>query len=328
MKKRAGSFFVLFSFLFLFIFPLSINASFIKVTRLLMSTTVTIIAEASVDDIEAAFERIREIELMMNHYNPDSQISLLNRKGKLKVSPEVREVLLRSIYFSKVTQGAFDVTVGPLVRLWQKMGREGRLPTSEEIETALSLVGYEKIKIEKEFIFLEKKGMLIDLGGIAKGYAVDEAIEVLKKRGVKNALVEAGGDLYCMGEGSQGKWRIGVQHPRKMGRIVEVIGLKDKAVATSGDYYRFFFIKGERHSHIVNPGTGMTVQENPMSVSIIAPTCTDADALATGVFVLGPEKGIKLIESLKDVEGMIIGKEMKVIKSSGWSEFELTEKDR
>jgi len=170
--------------------------------------------------------------------------------------------------------------------------------------------------------------MLIDLGGIAKGYAVDEAIKFLRKRGVKNALVEAGGDLYCMGEGPQGKWRVGVQHPRKMNRIFEVIGLKDRAVATSGDYYRFFFIKGKRHSHIINPKTGMTVQENPMSVSIIAPTTTDADALATGVFVLGPERGMRLIEKLEDVEGMIIGEGMKVVKSSGWSKFELTEKDR
>ena len=299
------------------------RAEFLTRTRIMMSTQVTITADASLQDIKEAFEVMAKIESLMNDYNPRSEIGILNRKGKLAVSPEVREVILRAIYFSRITNGAFDITVGPLVRLWQKMGKEKRLPTQRELKDTLSLVGYQNIKISDSMILLEKKGMRLDLGGIAKGYAVDKAIEVLRKRGVKNALVNAGGDLYCLGKGPSGKWKIGIQHPRNMREIFGIIRVTDKAVATSGDYRRYYVIQGRRFGHIIDPSTGWTVQNSPMSVTIVAPDCTSADALATGVFVLGLEKGIKLINSLPGVEGMIIGEGMRVVKSSGWKKFEV-----
>ncbi|MFQ5835694.1 MAG: FAD:protein FMN transferase, partial [bacterium] len=169
----------------------------------------------------------------------------------------------------------------------------------------------------------QKKGMQIDLGGIAKGYAVDRAIESLRKNGIRRALVNAGGDLYALGSGpGKEKWQVGIQDPREEDKLLGIIKVKDVGVATSGDYRRYFTIEGRRFSHIVNPKTGQTVQDVPMSVTVIAPDATTADALATGVFVLGPQKGIELIESLPQVEGMIVSEGMKRISSKGWAHFQ------
>jgi len=209
-----------------------------------------------------------------------------------------------------------------LINLWKKAKKEEKVPTEEEIEEAISLVGYQRIILEGNQIRLEKEGMQIDLGGIAKGYAVDKAIEALEKNSIKRALVNAGGDLYALGTDPQGeKWQIGVQDPREEDKIIDIIKVKDKAVATSGDYRRYFTLEGKRFSHIVNPKTGLTVQDVPMSVTIIGPDATTTDALSTGVFVLGPEEGMKLIESLPGVEGMIISEGMKKLTSQGWEKF-------
>jgi len=168
--------------------------------------------------------------------------------------------------------------------------------------------------------------MQIDLGGIAKGYAVDKAVEALKKNGIKRALVNAGGDLYALGTNRQGEeWQIGIQDPREKDKIVDIIRVEDKGVATSGDYIRYFTLEGRRFSHIVDPRTGLTVQDVPMSVTIVGPEATSTDALATGVFVLGPEEGMKLINSLPEVEGMIISEGMKKITSRGWDQFLISE---
>jgi len=299
------------------------EAKFISETKIMMDTTVSITIDGSYQDIQKAFSAIEKINFLMNDYIPSTEINVLNRKGTNKLSCDTRQVILKAIYFSKITRGAFDITVGPLVRLWQRMGREKRLPTSNELNRALSLVGYKNIKISGDTVKLLKKGMMLDLGGIAKGYAVDKAIEVLRERGVKNALVNAGGDMYCLGEGPGGKWRIGIQHPRNLRKIVGIISVANRGVATSGDYHRYYVINGKRFGHIINPATGWTVQDTPMSVTIIAPNATTADALATGVFVLGPVKGLELINSLPKVEGVIISKGMKIVTSSGWGKYEV-----
>lgn len=163
--------------------------------------------------------------------------------------------------------------------------------------------------------------MKLDLGGIAKGYAVDKAIEVLKEKGVKNVLVNAGGDMYCLGEGPQGKWKVGIQHPRKTREIVEVIEISNRGVATSGDYRRYYTILGKRFGHIINPSTGLPVEDIPTSVTIIASDAITADALATGVFVLGPAKGMELINVLPQIEAMIISEKMEILISNGWPDL-------
>lgn len=295
----------------------------LKQTEMIMGTLVEItVIPANEKAIREAFEALKKVDALMSTYKEDSEISILNREGRAQVSEETLEVIEDAIKFSKLTDGAFDITCRPLINLWNKVKTEEKLPTEEEIEEAISLVGYQGIILEGNQIRLEKKGMQIDLGGIAKGYAVDKAIEALKKNGIKRALVNAGGDLYALGTDSQGeKWQIGVQDPREEDRVIDIIKVKDRAVATSGDYRRYFTLEGKRFSHIVNPKTGLTIQDVPMSVTIIGPDATTTDALSTGVFVLGPEEGMKLIESLPGVEGMIISEGMKKITSQGWGEF-------
>ena len=295
----------------------------LKQTEMIMGTLVEItVIPANEKAIREAFEALKKVDALMSTYKEDSEISILNREGKAQVSEETLEVIEDAIKFSNLTDGAFDITCRPLINLWKKAKKEEKVPTEEEIEEAISLVGYQRIILEGNQIRLEKKGMQIDLGGIAKGYAVDKAIEALKKNNIKRALVNAGGDLYALGTDRQGeKWQIGVQDPREEDKIIDIIKVKDRAVATSGDYRRYFTLEGKRFSHIVNPKTGLTVQDVPMSVTIVGPGATTTDALSTGVFVLGPEEGMKLIESLPEVEGMIISEGMKKLTSQGWEKF-------
>lgn len=295
----------------------------LKQTEMIMGTLVEItVIPANEKAIREAFEALKKVDALMSTYKEDSEISILNREGKAQVSEETLEVIEDAIKFSNLTDGAFDITCRPLINLWKKAKKEEKVPTEEEMEEAISLVGYQRIILEGNQIRLEKEGMQIDLGGIAKGYAVDKAIEALKKNSIKRALVNAGGDLYALGTDPQGeKWQIGVQDPREEDKIIDIIKVKDKAVATSGDYRRYFTLEGKRFSHIVNPKTGLTVQDVPMSVTIIGPDATTTDALSTGVFVLGPEEGMKLIESLPEVEGMIISEGMNKLTSEGWEEF-------
>ncbi|MEA1965562.1 MAG: FAD:protein FMN transferase [Candidatus Aerophobetes bacterium] len=298
-----------------------------KHTEIIMDTTVEI-TSIPFDEkaVEKAFNIVKEVDALMNNYKINSEISILNRQGENRVSPFTLKVIKKAINFSKLTEGAFDITCKPLLDLWRRAGREKRLPSPQAIKEAASLVSYKDIMLEGNLVKFKKRGMEIDLGGIAKGYAVDKAVEILKKEGIRRVLVNAGGDLYALGKGPDNKkWAIGIRNPRHKGRIVRIIRVENKAVATSGDYQRYFFINEKRHSHIVNPHTGMTVENTPMSVTIIASDATTADALATGVFVLGPYEGMDLINSLSDAEGMIIsetGEGMEIVTSRGWAQFQ------
>ncbi len=295
----------------------------LKQTEMIMGTLAEItVIPANGKAIREAFEALKKVDALMSTYKEDSEISILNREGKAQVSEETLEVVEAAIEFSRLTHGAFDITVGPLIDLWKKAKKDEKVPTEKEIEEAVSLVGYQRIILEGNQIRLEKKGMRIDLGGIAKGYAVDKAIEALKRNNIKRALVNAGGDLYALGKAPQeGGWAIGIQDPRDKDKIINIMKVEDMAVATSGDYRRYFTLEGKRFSHIVNPKTGLTVQEVPMSVTIVGPDATTTDALSTGVFVLGPEEGMKLIESLPGIEGMIIIEGMEKLTSQAWEEF-------
>jgi len=296
----------------------------LKQSQMIMGTMVEItVSPPDEQAIKAAFEEIKKVDALMSTYKENSEVSILNREGENHLSTETLQVIREAINFSEITGGAFDITCKPLINLWKEAKKEKAIPSPQEIKEALFLVGYEKILLEGDIIRFKQKGMQIDLGGIAKGYAVDRAIEALRKNGIRRALVNAGGDLYALGSGpGDEKWQVGIQDPREEGKLLGIIKVKDVGVATSGDYRRYFTIEGKRLSHIVNPKTGQTVQDVPMSVTVIAPHATTTDALATGVFVLGPQKGMELIESLPQVEGMIVGEGMKRITSKGWAHFQ------
>ncbi|MEA3561032.1 MAG: FAD:protein FMN transferase [Candidatus Omnitrophota bacterium] len=294
-----------------------------KRTRVLMGTLV----EISVADkdkptgqikeaVDKAFSQMEAVDKVMSIYRADSQLSEvnLNEGQMIAVSDELLTVIKRSVYVSRLSEGAFDVTAGPVIELWGFGGgeRTKNLPSLKEINQALSAVGCQNVIIDeqKREIGFAKKGMRIDLGAVAKGYAVDKAVEALKEKGIKNALVNAGGDIYCLGLNAENApWVIGIKDPRNSSGVVTTLKLTNRACATSGDYENFFLKNRKRFSHLIDPRTGRPVQNKIVSVTVLAPDCFQADALATAVFILGKEKGLNLINSLAKTEAIIISQE-------------------
>ncbi|MFQ6092504.1 MAG: FAD:protein FMN transferase [bacterium] len=284
-------------------------------TRVLMDTLVRIEVfdedeEKAQEAIGAAVSEIERLSMVFSHYLPDSEVSRLNREAggsPETVSADLYTVLQRSVRFSRVTHGAFDITLGAVSQLWDFTGEEFRVPPAREIEARVESVDYERIIIDSEQrVALVDSGMAIDLNGVAKGYCVDRALKVLKSCGISSGLVDAGGDIGLLGSRSEeGPWRIGVRHPRDDQRLIAVIEVDSGSVATSGDYERFFIQDGRRYHHILDPKTGWP-SRNCISVTILTQQAMEADILATGVFVLGPEKGLALVESLTGVEGLIL----------------------
>ena len=267
--------------------------------------------------IEKAFIRMREVDESMSAYNSNSELNRINRLGPGQmtgVSDGLLEIVRKSAEISNISSGAFDITAGPLVELWGfgKDDTTKETPSSKQIEAVLLMVNYRNIIIDEKHkkIGLKKAGMKIDLSSIAKGYAVDKAIEVLREEGIENAIVEAGGDLYCLGRGLRGvPWVIGIKDPRRPGQVIASFKLTDRACATSGDYENFFITQGRRFSHLIDPRTGRPVQNGLLSVTVLAPTCLEADGLATAIFILGKKEGLKLINNLDRIEAIIISQQ-------------------
>jgi len=267
-----------------------------------------------------AFQEIKRIEQLMSPWIGTSDVSHLNRsagKDWVKVSPETFDVIQRSQKISGLSEGAFDITIAPLTQLWRKARERGVPPPSEEVKKFLGLVNFRNISTRSGGkVFLKKKGMAIDLGGIAKGYAVDRAFEILTSLGYKNLIVNAGGDLRTGGLKNNAPWSIGIQHPRSAEKVMATISVSDSAVATSGDYEKFFFHEGKRYHHILNPKTGFPA-DGCQSVTILSKNGMTADGLATAVFVLGSVKGNDLCQKMKGVECLIVGREGKAVMTPG-----------
>ncbi len=287
----------------------------VKRKSLIMNTTVEITAlgenEELVDSaLEHAFSEMRRIEAKYSLYQEDSVISRINHAAgvkPVKVDDETLEIITECLRISEFSEGAFDISFAALSGFWKFKEPPERLPTSAEIKPFLERVGYKKVKLDtsSHTVFLSVKGMRIDLGGVVKGYAVDRAVHVLRKAGVMDALVNAGGDMRVMGRYRGRAWRIGIQDPRRRGSLLGKISVEDRAVATSGDYERFFMLAGKRYGHIIDPRTGFPAS-GCQGVTVVADTADFADALATAVFVLGAKKGLSLIESLPGVEALVI----------------------
>jgi thiamine biosynthesis lipoprotein len=267
-----------------------------------------------------AFQKIKRIEYLMSPWIESSDVTRINRSAGndgVKVSPETIEVIKRAQEDSKLSGGGFDITVGPLVQLWRKARERGIPPETKEIKETLHLINFRNLKTSHGGkVLLKKKRMAIDLGGIAKGYAADRAFELLKGLGFRNMVVNAGGDLRVGGSKPDGPWSVGVQHPRDPEKMVTRIFLSDAAVATSGDYENFFIHQGKRYHHILNPKNGFPA-EGCQSVTVLHKEGTTADALATAIFVLGPEKGYALCQRLEGVDCLITDKEGNITLSPG-----------
>ena len=276
-------------------------------------------AEKAFNDV---FKEINRLDYLMSNYKEESELSRVNKNAASEPTTcdnELAYVIEQSLQYSDITDGAFDITIGPLMKKWGFFKEQGKIPDKEELKSVLESVSYQNIIIGEEVkkslfrdpsivktISFSNSGTQIDLGGIGKGYAVDMATRVLKGNGINSALINFAGNIYAYGTPpGRDSWVIGLQHPRKSEGLLGSFEIRDKAVSTSGDYEKFFNIDGERYSHIIDPRTGYPVKDI-VSVTIVAGNATRADALSTGVFVLGLDKGMDLIEKLSDVEGIII----------------------
>lgn len=296
----------------------------------------------SVEEVEhainAAFDSVKRVDALMSNYKEDSEVSLINRHAAqepVTVSPETAEALGKALEFGRESDGAFDITVLPLLEIWGfAKDREKTVPSQEQIDEKLQFVGHELIEFDrtKRTVKLRTQGVGIDVSGIAKGYAADSAIKSLTANGVDSAIINAGGDIYCLGRKNAEKgWRVAVTDPTTDNGHLAYVELKDKAIATSGDYRNYFVADGVRYSHILDPRTGRPRPYGPHSVTVTADSCTYADALATAVFVLGRDEGLKLLERIPEAEGLIVsgrGDGLEISSTTGWNRVTLWQRSR
>ncbi|MDR1429587.1 MAG: FAD:protein FMN transferase [Spirochaetaceae bacterium] len=259
------------------------------------------------------FSRLREIEGRMSANIEDTELERINAQAGIapvKVHEDLVEVLLRARYFAEISGGAFDPTIGPIVKLWN-IGFDGaRLPSQEEIDRALPLVNWRELVIDQDAgtVFLARPGMRLDIGGIAKGYAADEAVRLIRKAGIPRAIVDLGGNIFALGE-KEGNlpWRVGIQNPSGLRNdYLGILEVRNKTIVTSGVYERFLELDGKTYHHILSSRDGYPVENGLVSVTIIAGRSIDADGLSTGIFAMGYERGRQRIESLDDAEALFV----------------------
>lgn len=302
--------------------------------------SVNLFEQGSKTLYDEIFNRICEIENLMSANIRSSDISRINAAAGIQpvnVSEETFFVIKSAVYIAMLSNGAFDPTIGPVVSLWGIGSAGEHIPYNYEIENLLSLVNWRNIELNESAnsVFLTKHGMELDLGAIAKGYAADAASDIVKKAGIKRALIDLGGNIIIAGEKKdKSPWRVGLQNPYKTrGETIGYLqitmpqdsqSLTVKTVVTSGVYERFFEAEGNRYHHIFSPSLGFPVQNGLVSVTVTADVSMDADALSTAAFVLGYEKGSALIESLAGIEAVFVFEDRSVRLTSG-ADFILTD---
>jgi thiamine biosynthesis lipoprotein len=274
--------------------------------RVLMGTFVEVISPEKAA-AEIVFAEIERVENLLSKYRQTSEIARLNEEGELAVSADTAYLLRKAKEFWLKSGGALDITVGPLLELWGFNDKNYRVPKKREIKNALRLVGMEKIVFAEgdNVVKFRIPGMKIDLGSLAKGYAIDCAVKKLKQYNIKNCLINAGGDIYCLGDKLGKPWEIAIQDPRQ-DDFLGKLRVQDKAVATSGDYTQYFTRGNSRYAHVLNPRSGYPANAGIISVTVVAPQALTADALATAIFVLGKRQGMKLAARFQDIKVTII----------------------
>jgi len=282
--------------------------------------------------IEAAFNRVDEIEKIASRSISTSDVNKINEaagKEYVQVHPEIIKIIKTSVEYSKISNGAFDITVSPLIKLWGIGTTDERIPADSEIKERVALVGYNNISINDadNSVKLMKAGMAIDLGGVAKGFTADEIIKVFKKYDVNSAIINLGGSsIYTLGEKpDKTLWSIAIQNPRKEKNEgnIGIVNLSQDVLSTSGDYQRFFIKEGKRYHHILDPATGYPAEAGVMSDTVLVDSSIDdcnmiADILTKITFVSGVDKGFKIIDSLEGISCMAVTTDFKIYKSSRW----------
>ena len=299
------------------------NVETIKQTKILMGTVVEIQVrdadeEKAEQAISNAFNEIKRIDDLFSSYNEESMVWKLNH-GKMeeqRLPNELLDLITFSDSIWKISNGAFDVSLGNLIELWGFGSEQKSVPVQEKLNENLSASGWKNVQLKNDNSILVLKNTKLDFGAVAKGFAVDKAVQMLKHSEVSAALVNAGGEVKGFGN----DWIVGIQHPRNKSEILGKIKLNGMSVATSGDYEQFFEMNGKRYHHILNPKTGIPA-DGCQSVTVISKENKVADALATAMFVLGPEKGMELINKFEDIEAMIIDSNGRTFYSKDFNKF-------
>ena len=276
--------------------------------------------------INESIKKLCEIDNKMSVFKEDSEISKINKYAGDQariVSKDTYYVIEKAIKYCSLSKGAFDITIRPIVGLWG-IGKEGaKVPNINEIKEKLRAVNYKDIVIDKKnnSIFLKNEKQEIDVGGIAKGFAADEVRNIMLKNKIKSALINLGGNIFAIGTKGDGtEWIVGIQNPLKTrGEFVLTINVINKSVVTSGSYERYFESGGKRFHHIINPSTGYPSESDIMSATIISDNSIDGDGLSTGVYIMGVQKAMKLIEEIKGIDAIFITKNKEVYVTSGLS---------
>ncbi len=275
---------------------------------------------------DAVFAEMERLEKLFSRTIADSDVSRVNNLAGIEpavVSPESYKLIELAYHYALISNGAFEPTIGPLIDSWGFLNQEFRLPERAKIEQLLPLVNYQRLELDQaaSTIYLPEKGMILELGGLAKGFILDRAMAVLKNYRVCSAFINAGGDIALLGSRPDGEpWKLGILHPRAEKKILAVLNVSDRAVVKSGDYERHFDRAGIAYHHIIDPQAGKPARELA-SVTVIAATAAEADALSTAIFVLGPSEGLALIEKMPGVEGVLVTPELKVFVSSGMEDI-------
>lgn len=305
-----------------FILPGCAKSGVYKFNCLSMGTTIEVTicleginiatAKSAVNELKSRIEHIND---MLSIFDEKSAVSLINNdasKKTCKLDTDLYLLMKKCKEYYALTGGAFDITIGPLVEAWGFGSTDAKNGQPGDISGILNYTGMDKIAFNDAAgtVSFADPRMRIDFGGIAKGHAVDEVVKILKHRGVRSAIINMGGDLYCIGGNAKGaKWLIGIRNPDDKKSMIAVLRLKDKAAATSGSYENFYIYGGNEYSHIIDPKTGESVRNDLKSVTVVADDCMTADALATAVFVLGEDETMRLINKLQGIDAFLIVQE-------------------
>lgn len=306
-------------------------------SELLMGTvvTVTLYDSNNQEILDKIFNKVKDLESILSINENGTLVDEINDEAGIKpvkVDEDTYTIVKKGIEYSKLSNGLFDISVGPIVKLWNIGLPEAKVPTQEEIDEKLPLIGYNDIELNEtdRTIYLKRKGMMIDLGGIAKGYTADIISDILTEEGVKSAIIDLGGNVFTHGKKINGDdWRIGIQNPfSERGGIVGTLTTSNKSVVTSGIYERYIEKDGVKYHHILSPYTGYPYDNEIAGITIVSDTSADGDALSTSVFAMGVEEGMKFVNSIDGIDAIFVTKDNKVYITDGLrSIFNLSNSD-
>ncbi|MDU7243189.1 FAD:protein FMN transferase [Clostridium sp.] len=306
-------------------------------TELLMGTVVTVTLYDSNDEgiLDKVFTKVKELESTLSINENGTLVDKINESAGIepvKVDYDTYTVIKKGLEYAKLSNGLFDISVGPIVKLWNIGLPEAKVPTQEEIDSRIPLVGYSDVELndEENTVFLKRQGMMIDLGGVAKGYTADVISDILTEEGVKSAIIDLGGNIFAHGSKVDGStWRIGIQNPfSDRGDIIGTITVKNKSIVTSGIYERYIEKDGIKYHHILSPKTGYPYENEIAGITIISDKSSDGDALSTSVFAMGVEEGMKFVNTQEGIDAIFVTKDNKIYITDGIRDiFKLTNTD-